>query len=120
MNKVKNKVYLHSFTITTCLTLLLLLLIIICFILFVYFFADPVLCEGISSDNSSYNLSIERLKELKANMECCKTLAGKSIRDYSYWFELQKEACCRPERHEDIEKYLHIKSKECLEDFNNY
>jgi len=76
--------------------------------------------DGIPSNNSSYNSITERLNELKANMEHYKNLGGKSIRDYNYWFELQKEACCRPERHEDIDKYLHLKSMECLEDFNIY
>jgi len=110
-----------------------LIIMIIYLILFIYFFADPVLCEGLDKnspdkevfpshvDNNNNNFSdVKLLKELEANIEYYTDQSNKSLIECNHWFKLYKEAINRPEKHEDIENYLSTKWRECFEDHNNY
>lgn len=130
--KIKNKTLYYLLILITRPLLLYLVIMIIYLFLFIYFFADPVLCQADDAisvsqegakpllEDSGLNQQDEKLNDLKYSIEHYNALGAKANKDSQRWFELLKEAICRPERHEDIEKYLQTKVVESNVDYFEY
>jgi len=124
---LNNKVLYYLLVLILHPLLLWLIIIIVNITLFIYFFADPVLCqdesvrsigEGISSNSSAYNSDADYLKELRCNIESYEKEGEKAIKEHNRWMALLREAYTRPEKNEDIQKYLSEKVKDSLEDYH--
>jgi hypothetical protein len=57
LNKIKNKTLFSCFIFTLHPLLLYLIIMIIYFLLFMYFFADPILCQGLEENTTSIGTS---------------------------------------------------------------
>jgi hypothetical protein len=133
MDRINNNIIYYALTFILYPLFLYLLITIIYMLMFIFFFADPILCQNINIEantslqnvesfpsSSGFELVEEKLKDLKDNIDRCKILGEKAYKDYIKWMKLWEEAITRPERHKLIEDYLRTKTEESVKDYANY
>jgi hypothetical protein len=59
LDKTKNKIYYYTFLLTSHSILLYLIVMIIYSLLFIYFFADPILCQGDETMDELFGNNLE-------------------------------------------------------------
>jgi hypothetical protein len=96
LDKTKNKVSYYAFLLTSHFILYLIIMMVY-LILFIYFFADPILCEGGSTDViiSSNDSIQETIESLKTSLQSSTTKFNEVYRQYNNCCSLYDEGLKR-------------------------
>lgn len=127
LNNVKNKTLFYFFILTVHPLLLYLFIMVIYLTLFIYFFADPILCDGTYEVGEASGIkdtlpfeASDRLKELKDNISTESAKYYKALDEYKAADDILRQANQRPEKNEDIIKYLTFKTNEKYSIYSNH